>query len=67
MLIVVCDNFYTFPDLAARLKQPTEGEILLIGTQRLNNLDLQSGNSIKEAIALLENAPRFAFYVVQAK
>ena len=64
--LVVMDNFYTRHPLARQLARVTDGEMKILGTVRLNNIDKMNRSLVKQAVERSSNKEKGHWLLAQA-
>jgi len=64
--LVVTDNFYTRHTLAVAVNKFTDGEVLMLGTVKLNLIDAVNKHNVVKALDMLKDASRGTWYLVAA-
>ena len=60
------DNFYTRHELAQRVMAMTNGEVRIVGTVRLNFVDVHNKKIVNQAIDILKTLPKHAWVLTRA-
>ena len=52
-MLLFCDNYYTHPNLASMVRRITDGEVVMIGTMRINYLDENNREKVEKELSTL--------------